>query len=133
MAFDYLKNTDLAALNTGRYFLKSDSLIVIVDEYNTKNPEETKYEAHKKYIDIQYLIKGEEKIGVSKLQKDSKVVISYDETKDIAFYDMAEENYRTANSSVFFIFFPEDAHRPCVKTDENSPVKKIVFKIISGS
>lgn len=132
LAFDFFKNEDLASLDTGKYFLKNDSLIVIVDEYKTKDMDETKFEAHEKYIDIQYLIKGEEKIGVTKL-KNQKALIPYDETKDIAFYDISGNNYRLANEDVFFIFFPEDAHRPCIKTGPNATVKKIVFKIISGS
>ena len=127
-AFNYLKNTNLDSLSIGRYELVKDSLFVIVDEYFTKNEKETKYEAHRKYADIQYLISGSEKIGVNKLVS-STIVIPYDIEKDIAFYEMAENNYRLANQDMFFIFFPQDAHRPCLKTLENSKVKKIVCKV----
>lgn len=127
-AFQHFQTIDFDTLKVGKYELNGDSLFYVVDEYTTKDEEETKYEAHRKYADIQYLIEGEEKIGVNKLQP-STLSIKYNESKDIAFYEMAEDNYRLANKDVFFVFFPSDAHRPCVKTSENSKVKKIVYKV----
>jgi YhcH/YjgK/YiaL family protein len=127
-AFKHLQTVDFDALKVGKYELNGNNLFFFVDEYNTKNEEDTKYEAHRKYADIQYLIEGEEKIGVNKLQP-STLCTEYVDSKDIAFYEMPEDNYRVANQNVFFVFFPDDAHRPCVKTLENSKVKKIVYKV----
>jgi len=128
--FDFMRNTNLETIETGTYTLSGDSLFVIVDEYVTQDVEERNYEAHRKYIDLQYLIRGEELIGVAGLNELS-LTEPYDVEKDIAFYKKADGNYRVADSSVFFIFFPDDAHQPCVKIDQPQPVKKIVFKIIS--
>lgn len=128
--FDFLRHTKLETLDTGKYILKGDSLFVIVDEYITQDVEERRYEAHRKYIDLQYIIKGEELIGVEKLAE-VNLLESYDRKRDIAFYEKAEGNYRLADHRVFFIFFPNDAHQPCVKVDQSGPVKKIVFKIVS--
>lgn len=128
--FDFMRNSNLETLETGKYTLSGDSLFVIVDEYITQDVEERKYEAHRKYIDLQYIIRGKELIGVAELDEVS-LIESYDGEKDIAFYEKADGNYRVADNSVFFIFFPDDAHQPCVKLDHTQPVKKIVFKIIS--
>jgi YhcH/YjgK/YiaL family protein len=86
------------------------------------------FEAHKKYADIQVLISGEEKIGVLPLDA-TTVTVPYDEEKDIMFLTAEGENYRDAMPGKFFLFFPEDAHRPTVKKTENSQVRKIVVKV----
>jgi YhcH/YjgK/YiaL family protein len=119
---------NLADLEKGRYELEDADLFVIVDEYVTRNEEDVLFEAHKKYADIQVLVSGEEKIGVLPLGE-TTVTIPYDEEKDIMFLTAEEENYRIAEPGKFFLFFPEDAHRPTVKSTENIPVRKVVVKV----
>jgi YhcH/YjgK/YiaL family protein len=127
-AFQFLSEQNLTELEKGRYELEGADLFVNVDEYVTRNEEDVLFEAHKKYADIQVLISGEEKIGVLPLGE-TTVTIPYDEEKDIMFLTADEENYRTAVPGKFFLFFPEDAHRPTVKANENTPVRKIVIKV----
>ena len=127
-AFDFLKDSNLADLKPGKYELVNDSLYAIIQEYTTLDLDDTRYEAHKKFADIQYLIHGSERIGIAKL--DTKYVTEpYDSIKDIGFYDLPGNNYRLADQHTFFIFFPEDAHRPCIRIEKQSRVKKIVFKV----
>ncbi len=127
-AFNFLKTNNLEKISIGRYELEGANLFVNVDEYTTKDEEDCRFEAHREYIDIQYLIYGEEKIGISDLGKTSEI-IPYDSIKDVTFLTAEQNNYRTASPDRFFVFFPEDAHRPCVKTDEKSKVRKVVVKI----
>lgn len=127
-AFQFLSEQNLAELEKGRYELEGTDLFANVDEYVTRNEENVLFEAHKKYADIQVLVSGEEKIGVLPLDETS-VTVPYDEEKDIMFLTAGEENYRNAVPGKFFLFFPEDAHRPTVKSTENIPVKKIVVKV----
>ncbi|MFC2116785.1 YhcH/YjgK/YiaL family protein [Bacteroidota bacterium] len=127
-AFEYLKTADLDSLQVGKIELKGDSLFAVVTEYLTRDDEESSYEAHQKYADIQYLISGEEKMGVAGLDK-STITVPYDESNDIVFLNAPDDNLRMANDKLFFVFFPDDAHRPCMKIDEKSPVKKIVLKV----
>ena len=127
-AFKFLSEQNLAELEKGRHELEDADLFVIVDEYVTRNEEDVLFEAHKKYADIQALISGEEKIGVLPLDV-TTVTVPYDQEKDIMFLTAEKENYRLAIPGKFFLFFPEDAHRPTVKSVENSPVKKIVVKV----
>lgn len=128
--FNCLAETDLAGIEKGRYPIAGDSLFMIVDEYLTQDAKERKYEAHRKYIDLQYIVSGQELIGISKLDK-QEVLEPYDKDRDIAFFRVHDCEYRLADNSVFFIFFPNDIHQPCVSVDQNAPVRKIVFKIIS--
>jgi YhcH/YjgK/YiaL family protein len=127
-AFQFLSEQNLAELAKGRYELEGADLFVNVDEYVTRNEEDVLFEAHKKYADIQIVVSGEEKIGVLPLSA-TTVAIPYDKEKDIIFLTAEGENYRSATPGKFFLFFPEDAHRPTVKSVENSPVKKIVVKV----
>lgn len=127
-AFQFLSEQNFEKLEKGRYELKGTDLFVSVDEYVTQNEEDVLFEIHKKYADIQVLISGEEKIGVLPLGE-TTMAIPYDESKDVMFLNTEAENYRIATPGKFFLFFPDDAHRPSVKLVENSLVKKIVVKV----
>lgn len=102
----------------------------IVSEYITKDVNENGYEAHRAYIDIQYLLYGEEKICCLPLEylKETKAYIA---GIDAAFYIEAEVKPQEVviGNGYCVIFYPQDAHMPCLKVDEPSRVKKIVLKI----
>ena len=113
----------------GKQELDGENLFVSIDEYTTMDKSETCYESHKKYIDIQYIIEGEELIGLTTLDK-VKVTEPYNEGKDIAFYEFEGGEYIKVTPENFVVFFSEDLHRPMMKVDENSNVRKIVVKIL---
>jgi YhcH/YjgK/YiaL family protein len=128
-AFNFLKSNNLQELELKRYDIDDDNLYAPVSEYITKNEEDARYEAHKKYIDIQYVVSGKELIGVAPLSQKKDVLEPYDATKDIEFFTVNSGENRPALPDRFFIFFPEDAHKPGLKDGENSPVRKIVIKV----
>src|SRR5580704_4265576 len=66
-AFEYLKQTDFSGMENGKYVVDGDDVFAILQEYDTKNDAHAKLEAHRKYIDVQYIISGEEFIGVRPL------------------------------------------------------------------
>ena len=125
--FKFLIESDLKTLPLGRIDL-SDDVFAAISEYETKNPADAKFESHEKYIDLQYLISGEVLIGLSN-EKNLKVTSPYSETNDITFYDFDGGKLLEATPKKYFIFFPEDIHRPCIKTDQQQLVKKVVVKI----
>lgn len=127
-AFAFLAATDLANKEPGRYEIDGEQIYAIVQEYTGKAEADTKFEAHKKYADIQYVIKGREQIGVRPLASVEEIE-PYDDEKDIAFFSSAENNYRPASPDNFFIFFPDDSHRPSVKASDGEQVKKVVVKV----
>lgn len=129
-AFAFLKNSDLKNIPLGKQELDGDSLFVSVDEYVTKDKKDTRFESHKKYIDIQYIIEGEEMMGLAPLDKMDEVTEPYNAKKDIAFYQYDGGEYITATPKNFVLFFPADAHRPSMKVNENLKVRKIVVKMM---
>ena len=128
-AFIFLKTNDLTALELKRHDIDGDNLYAPVSEYLTKNEEDARYEAHQKYIDIQYVVSGKELIGVAPMSQKKDVLEAYDSTKDIEFLTVTGGENLPALPDRFFIFFPDDAHRPGLKDGENSPVRKVVVKV----
>ena len=126
-AFAYLKNTDLNAIAKGKYPIDGDNVFASVTTDSTKDFDKTSWESHRKYIDIQYVIKGEEKIGVYPVAK-ATVTREYDEKREAANYSADGKLYK-AKPGTFFIFFPSDAHRPNITPGGNKPDKKIVIKV----
>jgi YhcH/YjgK/YiaL family protein len=132
-AFKYLQETDLDKVEPGKYKIDGNNVYVSVAEGKTKLFEDTKWEAHKQYIDIQYVVQGKEKIGVAPLSKAVQIE-PFDETKDVGFFEVPEPDckYYIAQPGTFFIFFPQDAHRPSVNVKGTDTDKKIVIKIKVG-
>ncbi len=98
-----------------------------VEEYQTKT--ESKYEAHRKYIDIQYMIKGEELIGVCD-KSDCKTCTAYSDSNDIEFFDCKKEDtWQKLREGDFLVLFPNDAHKPSICISSPNIVKKVVVKI----
>jgi len=85
----YLKNTDFSAMENGKYEIKEGKVYAIVQDYNSKPELEGKFEAHRKFVDIQFIVEGEEKIGVGNLD-DFEENTEYDEEKDIVFLEPKE-------------------------------------------
>lgn len=128
-AFEYLKKTDLSKLAPGEYDIIGREVYAIVSEYAPKEEAECNFEAHRKYIDFQYLISGTERMGVTTLDK-VVPIDEYDEGKDIVFFKPdAPAVYEVATPDLFYVFFPEDPHRPSIKNEDGVTVKKIVIKI----
>jgi len=127
-AFAYLKETNLETIAPGKYPIDGDNVFASVTENKTKDFKDTKYESHVKYIDLQCVIKGEEKMGkvaVSKAINTSP----YDPAKDLALYTSEDGTFYEATPGVFFLFFSQDAHRPNIKVEGFDSDKKIVIKI----
>ncbi|MDR1784079.1 MAG: YhcH/YjgK/YiaL family protein [Dysgonamonadaceae bacterium] len=129
VAFKFLNDNDLSALPTGRYELDGKNVYVNVMEYETRSISESPMEAHREYIDIQYIISGEENIGLTKLQNTINPT-EYDDVKDILFMEPEKpETFHKADGKTFFVFFPDDAHRPYLTISEKTAIKKAVVKL----
>jgi len=125
-AFDFLKREDICALAPGRYEIDGENIFALVSDGIGKSEEEAKLEVHRKYIDIQYLISGVERIGWNPLQQCSSVISEYNPEKDIAFYSDHASFFLKLTPGMFAVFFPEDAHAPMISGEA---VKKVVLKI----
>jgi YhcH/YjgK/YiaL family protein len=125
--FEFINNTDLVQIESGKHEIDNDDIFAIVQEYDTKEEENCKLEGHKKYIDIQYVIKGTELMGVT-TKKDQKIT-EMNEEKDYTFFE-GETSLVKVGEGMFTIFFPDDLHRPCVKAGQIAKVKKVVVKVL---
>jgi len=126
-SFDYIKQTDLKNLATGKYEIDGENIFALVSEYKTKPESEGKLEAHKKYIDVQYVIIGEELMGYSPLVN-QQILDPYKEENDIVFF-AGDKSFTKVSEGMFAIFFPEDVHMPGISTGKISDVKKLVIKV----
>jgi YhcH/YjgK/YiaL family protein len=127
MAFAFLKEHDLQKLAPGKYPIDGDNVYAMVTENPTKDYDSTNWESHRKYLDLQYVISGEEKMGISPLSK-LATTKTYDDAKDLQNYS-GEGKLYVASPAAFFLFFPSNAHRPNITTGDKKPDKKIVIKI----
>ena len=101
-------------------------MFVNIQTYMTKD--DANYEAHRKYADIQYIISGSEKIGVTDY-KTCSTVIAYDEANDIEFLS-GTGNDVVLKEGEFVILYPEDAHKPSISINESTQVRKAVVKVL---
>lgn len=121
-----VSSIDFSKLKPATYQL-SNGLFYSLSEYTSKDISEAKLEAHRKYIDIQFIVSGEEKIGY-KFNNELQIASEYNEETDLKFFDGYGELF-TLKKNHFAVFFPQDAHAPQIAVDEPSNVIKVVVKV----
>ena len=133
-AFDVLGDPALAGKPDGRYEVDGDDLFYIVQHYTTKPIDQGRFESHRKYIDVQAVIAGQEVLAWSPT-KGLEVVEPYSDEKDIMFYRVGTIIARTKlESGLFCLLYPHDAHLPSCQIACPTAVHKVVFKIrVSGA
>jgi YhcH/YjgK/YiaL family protein len=127
-ALHYLQNINLPEIAPGKYAIDGEKLFAIVQEYDTLDMANEKMESHRKYIDVQYMIAGEELVGHALLINQIPVQ-AYDEAADYMLFGEAPAFFSKLQAGMFMIFFPTDLHMPCIKNEITLPVKKIVIKV----
>lgn len=113
----------------GRIEIRGDQMYVLIMELDAKPIEEQPLaEKHESYLDLHFLIEGEETIGWSPLQEDEIPVKPYDSELDFAMYEPStNEMLLSLKPGMFVVLFPNDLHRPCI--GESTRIKKAVVKI----
>ncbi len=130
-AITFLRRADLAGLPDGRYELPGGAF-ANVERYETRpSPAEgPRFEAHRLYTDVQYIVSGAETIGVAALA-DMEVLEAYDPARDICFGRVAEGRWEPAEleAGELAVLSPADAHAPKMPTGAPAPVMKVVVKL----
>jgi len=125
-SFEFLSRKDLPGLADGDYAIDGKKLFAILSHSQGKGVSKALLEAHRKYIDIQFVIEGKDLIGIKKTGECKSGLGSYDPEKDIIFFTDKPEKYLKLNPGEFVIFFPEDAHAPLSgKTGAHKAVIKV--------
>jgi YhcH/YjgK/YiaL family protein len=128
-AFEYLATTDLAALPLGRTDIEGDDVYVLISEAETRPPEQVRFEAHRRYIDIQLVVRGQEAIGVAPAST-LTTVEPYDAAKDIEFFAVPPQSSQLElRAGDFAVFAPGDGHRPNLHLDGPHVSRKAVVKV----
>jgi biofilm protein TabA len=127
---EYIRSTDFNEIAPGKYEIEGDLMVAMVQEPTTKGWEQQRPESHQSYIDIQYLIKGEEMIRVVTLTAEAVVSEEAFATRDVAFYEkVGAESSLQLYPGAFAVFYPSDIHRPCCSVGEDQTISKVVIKI----
>ncbi|OXM84031.1 YhcH/YjgK/YiaL family protein [Paenibacillus rigui] len=120
----------LAEKAAGKYEIDGELMFALVQELETEPAAKRRPESHEKYADIQLLVSGEEAIGVAKYSAELPVQEDMLGTRDIVFYERADNEFNLLlRPGQFAVFYPSDVHRPCCNVNGPSAVKKIVVKI----
>ena len=123
-AFAVLRRADLAALPEGRNEVDGADLYVMVAKAKGRAPSQAPLEVHDKYIDIHYVVAGEDALGWKARAHLGQPRAPMD--NDVVFFDEAPEATALLTPGLFAVCFPEDGHRPMVSDGE---LHKIVVKI----
>ena len=126
-AIDLLKNNDYSDTAPGVYPLEGTENRLIVEEFMTRPPEDTKWETHESFIDVQYVISGAEQVGYA--PRNSLIESEpYNPENDKTRYT-GEGGYFEFKAGMMAIYFPDDGHRCCGLIGESRPCKKICVKV----
>ncbi len=125
-AFEYLANTDLDTLATGTHELDGRRVYAVVQEYVTKAPGQGVWESHRRYLDLQVVVRGTEQLGYAPSARMSGG--AYDEERDVQPWS-GPGDVVTLHPGEFMLLWPGEVHMPGMAAGEPETVRKIVVKI----
>lgn len=125
-AFAFLKRADLAELVDGRYEIDGERVYALVQRKPGRKPSETHLEAHRRYIDIQYVVGGMDTMGWRSTPDCQQIDTPYNESKDVILYGDDPAAWIATAPGAFALFFPADAHMPLIG---EGMLHKVVIKV----
>lgn len=125
-ALRFLLETDLRSLPEGRIDIDGERVFATVSAYRTRPVEQSRWEAHRRYGDVQVMLAGTERMGVAPLSA-MREIVPYDPASDVAFFEGAGD-FLTVTQGGFTVFFPQDAHMPQICAEAPTIVRKLVIK-----
>jgi YhcH/YjgK/YiaL family protein len=124
--FEYIHNTDLHKLASGKHIVLNDDIFVLIQRGPGQTKADSTLECHRKYIDIQLVLDGTDEMGWKPLADCQQAIDSFNIANDVQFFKDLPLNWLTIPPNKFCIFFPEDAHSGMIS---EHPIHKAVFKI----
>jgi len=124
--FAFLRRADLAQLPEGRHEIDGERVFAVVARTEGRGREQSLLEAHRRYLDIQFVIGGEDCIGWLPLSQCRRVSSPYDAEQDIEFFFDRPASWLAVSPGTFAVFYPEDAHAPMAT---QGPIHKVVVKV----
>lgn len=126
LALDFFAAEAEKPLGKGEVSLLGDDVVIKKCITETKYEKDSKFEAHRCFADIHFVVYGEERIGYS----DVKLleITDYNKVSDGVHLNGTGELI-TLRPGYFMITLPDDAHMPCVCTDAPAKLGKMIAKI----
>ncbi|AHV96985.1 YhcH/YjgK/YiaL family protein [Paenibacillus sabinae] len=131
-ALQYLKDNreQFLSMDAGVYPIEGQQIYAQVVNLETKKKEDTRPEVHRKYIDVQFSVEGNERIGFAADTGNNAVDEDLAAEKDIIFYKQAENEMELLmQPGQFAVFFPEDVHRPGCQNKSQAHLRKVIVKV----
>jgi len=129
-AFDFLLRPDLKKLPVGKYKIDGERIYAIVSKEHGRRKEDAFLETHDKYIDIQMVLAGTDKMGWKPKALCKQPTRKYDKKTDEQLFADKPDAWISTKKGAFVIFFPEDAHMPLISSGQ---IHKVVVKIAVAS
>lgn len=130
IALDYLASVAEKGAEPGEFEVDGKNIYGFCREFQLRSEEDMPFEAHRKYIDIHYVVKGREKIccaALGLLQEEK----AYSEEVESGLYRCTHlPNRIVLNPGEFAVFFQEDGHKPYCSVEGEISVTKIMMKVL---
>ena len=129
-AVEFLRRTDLLELPDGNVPIDGKRVYAVLQRYRTARHDAPQFEYHRKYIELQYILAGEEIIGWAPASEMTPS-FSYNEDQDICFGLIEPGKWSPVRlvAGQLAVFWPEDGHAPRLATEKACLVRKIVVKV----
>ena len=121
----------ILSLVNGSYDVGYNNIKMNLGKYFTKKENDKFWESHKKYLDIQIMINGTEKVAINDIR--DMEVKSFDEEKDLTILEGDKAFDIIMKTGDVLVFFPNDVHKPELNVSENDDsgnIRKIVTKVV---
>lgn len=130
-ALQWLQTIDLKVLQEGKNPVKGEEIFCNVCVYNTMTEKDRVWEGHRKYIDIHFMIDGEEIMHISPACTMS-IKQEYNEETDFIEFEGKEQQRIVLQKGMFLLAFPEDIHRTALQVQPGlpRPVRKGIVKVL---
>ncbi len=129
-AIEFLRLHDIQNLPDGRVEIDGDRVFALVQRYETIMADAPKFECHRKYLDVQFIVSGEEVIGWAPSER-MTITEAYEADKDICFGTVSAGKWTPVylQAGELAVLWPDDGHAPKLASRVPSPVMKIVVKV----
>ena len=121
----------ILSLVNGSYDVGYNNIKMNLGKYFTKSENEKFWESHKKYLDVQIMINGTEKVAINDIR--DMEVKSFDEERDLTILEGDKAFNIIMKTGDVLVFFPNDVHKPELNVSENDNsgnIRKIVTKVV---
>jgi biofilm protein TabA len=128
-AMEYIRKTDFSKLSPGKHPIDDGNIFAVVQRYRPKTLDKAVWESHRKFIDVQFVVEGTERMGFASMSVKPAVKTPYNDQTDLVFYE-PQGDLLAFRAGDFAIFTPQDVHAPGLAPETGAgEVFKVVVKV----